>query len=246
MSDNIARRPLSSRDVEKLGLDYDGAKHDDDTSFQYVQEAQISVFIIFLPILTLRGGLGHDRKGFRYWNNPGAFKLYLKGGSSGQFLGFWSYMINATFAYLGTMLVGMTIAEAQNPRKTIPRAIKLIFYRILFFYCISVLLVAIIILYNSKKLAFATKGKTGASASPFVVVAKVARVKVVPHIINACILAFVFSASNSDLYIASGTLCGLASNGQAPAIFKCTDKRGVPYYALSFSILYHHIPMLTQ
>lgn len=32
-------------------------------------------------------------------------------------------MVTAVFAYLGTELVGVTIGEAQNPCKTIPRAI---------------------------------------------------------------------------------------------------------------------------
>ncbi|KAH6999638.1 amino acid permease [Ilyonectria destructans] len=194
--------------------------------------------ILFSLILVLGGGPDHDRKGFRYWKDPGAFKPYLKEGDAGKFLGFWSCMVNATFAYLGTELVGVTVAEAQNPRKTIPRAIKLTFYRILFFYCFSVLLVGMLVPYDSEELSFATKQTAGASASPFVVAADLAHINVLPHIINACICVFVFSASNSDLYIASRTLYGLASNGQAPAIFKRTDKRGVPIYALGFSAIF--------
>ncbi|KAM0358760.1 hypothetical protein ACHAO7_002774 [Fusarium culmorum] len=191
--------------------------------------------ILFSLVLALGGGPDHDRKGFRYWSNPGAFKPYIMEGDAGRFLGFWSCMVNATFAYLGTELVGVTVAEAQNPRKTIPRAIKLTFYRILFFYCLSVLLVGMIVPYNSEELAFATTAKAGASASPFVVAGTIAGVRVVPHIINACICIFVFSASNSDLYIASRTLYGLASDGSAPAIFKKTNKDGVPIYALGMS-----------
>ncbi|KAF5973109.1 amino acid permease [Fusarium coicis] len=207
--------------------------------------------ILFSLVLALGGGPDHDRKGFRYWSNPGyvflpslslglanrnsAFKPYIMTGDAGRFLGFWSCMVNATFAYLGTELVGVTVAEAQNPRKTVPRAIKLTFYRILFFYCLSVLLVGMIVPYNSPELAFATKAQAGASASPFVVAADIAGVKVLPHIVNACICVFVFSASNSDLYIASRTLYGLASDGAAPAIFKKTDKHGVPIYALALS-----------
>jgi amino acid transporter len=30
-------------------------------------------------------------------------------------------MVTAVFAYLGTELVGVTVGEAENPRKTIPR-----------------------------------------------------------------------------------------------------------------------------
>jgi yeast amino acid transporter len=159
-------------------------------------------------------------------------------GSAGNFLGFWSTMVTATFAYLGTELVGVTVGEAQNPRKTVPRAIKLTFYRILFFYVLSVLLVGMNVPYNSTELAFANKQTSSASASPFVVAIKLAGIPALPDILNACILVFVFSASNSDLYIASRTLYGLASDGDAPAIFKRTDRRGVPIYALGVSALF--------
>ncbi|MBE3044923.1 amino acid permease, partial [Candidatus Bathyarchaeota archaeon] len=195
----------------------------------------VIALIIFLLCLTCGGGPDHEVKGFKYWNDPGAFKPYLKGGSAGKFLGFWSCMINATFAYLGTELVGVTVAEAQNPRRTVPRAIKLTFWRIVVFYCLSCLLLGMNVPYDSEMLAFAAEATTGAAASPFVVAAEVAGIKAMPHIINACILIFVFSASNSDLYIASRTLYGLASAGEAPAIFKKTDKRGVPVYALGMS-----------
>lgn len=35
--------------------------------------------LLLLVILTLGGGPDHDRKGFRYWSNPGAFRAYIKG-----------------------------------------------------------------------------------------------------------------------------------------------------------------------
>ncbi|SPO01813.1 probable DIP5 - glutamate and aspartate permease [Cephalotrichum gorgonifer] len=191
--------------------------------------------IIFSLCLALGGGPDHDRKGFRYWQEPGAFRAHIKEGSAGKFLGFWSCLINATFAYLGTELVGVTVAEAQNPRRVVPRAIKLTLYRIIVFYCLSCLLIGMNVPYDSEKLAFATGASTSAAASPFVVAAEIAGVKAMSHIINACILMFVFSASNSDLYIASRTLYGLAADGKAPAIFKRTDSRGVPIYALGMS-----------
>jgi amino acid transporter len=169
--------------------------------------------------------------GFKTWKDPGAFAEAYATGSLGKFLGFWSVMVNATFAYLGTELVGVTAAEAAS-KKSIPKAIKLTFYRILIFYILSVLLIGMIVPYNDPKLAFAAKTSGNANASPFVVAAEIAGVEVLPHIINVCIVLFVFSASNTDLYIASRTLYGLASDESAPAIFKRTNKRGVPYPAL--------------
>lgn len=68
--------------------------------------------------------------------------------ATGRFLAIWSTFVTATFAYLGTELVGVTVGEAQNPRRTVPKvsqrlspahlriltvifdqAIKLTFYR---------------------------------------------------------------------------------------------------------------------
>ncbi|KAL5528558.1 DIP5 [Sanghuangporus sanghuang] len=194
--------------------------------------------ILLSAILALGGGPDGDRKGFRYWKDPGAFNTYIKDGATGRFLAFWSVLTVATFAYLGTELVGVTVGEAQNPRRTIPRAIRLTFYRILFFYVLSVFLLGMLVPYDSEELAFATKQSSSASASPFVVAIKLSGISTLPGIINGCILIFVFSASNSDLYIASRTLYGLACEGRAPKIFTRTDSRGVPVFALGFSAMF--------
>jgi amino acid transporter len=146
-------------------------------------------------------------------------------------------LVNAVFAYLGTELIGVTVGEAQNPRKTIPRAIKLTFYRILFFYCLAVFFLGMLVPYDSKELAFANDRTAKASASPFVLAIKIAKIKHLPGLLNACILLFTFSASNTDLYIASRTIYGLAEQGHAPKIFRWTDKRGVPVPALAISAL---------
>jgi amino acid transporter len=175
--------------------------------------------------------------GFKYWKKPGAFAPYKATGDAGRFYGFWASLVNAVFAYLGTELIGVTVGEAQNPRKTIPRAIKLTFYRILFFYCLAVFFLGMLVPYDSKQLAFANQATTKASASPFVVAIKIAGIKTLPGLLNACILLFTFSASNSDLYIASRTLYGLAEQGHAPKIFRWTDKRGVPVPALALSAI---------
>lgn len=125
----------------------------------------------------------------------------------------------------------------RNPRKVIPRAIKLTFWRILFFYVLSVFLIGTLVPYNSERLSFATKQSTGASASPFVVAIIRSGISVLPGFINACILIFVFSAANSDLYVATRVLYSLAKEGNSHRIFARTDARGVPVYALGLSSL---------
>lgn len=148
----------------------------------------VIVGIILLSIvLASGGGPSGEATGFKYWKNPGAFAEVHTKRSLGTFLGFWSVTINATFAYLGTELVGTTAAEAHNPRKSIPKAIRLTFFRIIIFYCLSVFLVGLLVPYNSEDLAFAASQQPGANASPFFVAAKMAGIKVLPHIINSCI-----------------------------------------------------------
>lgn len=148
-------------------------------------------------------------------------------------------MTTAVFAYLGTELVGVTVGEAANPRRVIPRAIKLTFYRILLFYVVLIFFLGMLVPWDSKELADGIKnGGTTAAASPFVIAIRLAGIKHLPGILNGAILIFVFSAANSDLYIASRTLYGLAKEGKAPAIFKKTDARGVPIYALGLSVAF--------
>ncbi|TXT15544.1 hypothetical protein VHUM_00047 [Vanrija humicola] len=189
--------------------------------------------IILGLIIDLGGVPGQERIGFRYWKDGRAFKPYKQPGDLGKFLGFVNALILALFAYMGTELVGVTVGEAKNPRKTVPSAIRKTFYRILFFYILGTLIVGMIVDSNDPLLAAAAKKGTsgGAAASPYVVAIQSAKIKVLPHIINACILMFTISAANSDQYIASRTLYGMAMDGNAPRIFRYCTKRGVPMAA---------------
>jgi len=194
--------------------------------------------LILLGLIIDLGGVPNQpRLGFTYWKHGKAFKAYKTTGDVGKFLGFVNALVLALFAYMGTELIGVTVGEAKNPRKTVPAAIKKTFFRIIFFYICGVLIVGMVVDSSSPLLAqAAAKGTAGgASASPFVVAIQAAKIKVLPAIINACILIFTISAANSDQYIASRTLYGMAKDGNAPRIFtKCT-KRGVPWVAFVFT-----------
>lgn len=50
--------------------------------------------IIISLVLALGGGPDHDRKGFRYWKEPGAFKPYVKGGDAGYVIIYHSSYIS--------------------------------------------------------------------------------------------------------------------------------------------------------
>jgi len=206
--------------------------------FSSIKVIALIGLILMGIIIDLGGNPEHDRIGFRYWNPPyGPMGEYLttqipNRNSLTTFLGFWSTLINALFAYMGTELIGVTVGEAQNPRKNIPVAIRRTFWRILIFYVGGVFVIGLIVPRTDPSLFVANTQKTGAAASPFVVATTLVGIKVLNHVINGTILIFVMSAANSDLYIGSRTLYGLAVEGKAPAIFKRVNRLGVPYPAL--------------
>lgn len=196
------------------------------------------MIILCCLIISCGGSPSGKAIGFKYWNNPGAFGKTLVKGQTGYFLGWWACMIQACFAYTGTEVVGVTFGEAHNPRKSIPKAIKQTFWRILCFYVIGVFSLTMAVPYTSDRLIGATKQSTSAAASPFVVAINLAGIKVLPDIVNAGLLVFVISASSSDVYCASRSLYGLAKDGQAPKIFGRTMKNGVPLLAVAVPSLF--------
>lgn len=206
--------------------------------------------IILLLCITLGGSPTHDRIGFRFWKDPGAFLQYKNAlqdliihGAKGRFVSFLSVMVTAVFAFLGTELCGITFAECARPRKAIPKAIKLTFYRIVIFYILSILLLGMCV-SATDPLLMGASGST-ASASPFVIAIKNAKIKGLDHVINACILLFVLSAANSDMYVCSRTIYGLAVAGYAPKVFTKTNKLGIPYYGIILSFFFCLLAFMT-
>jgi len=136
------------------------------------------------------------------------------------------------------------VGEAENPRENVPKAIRRTFWRIAIFYVGSVFVIGLIVPRTSPQLFIALKSSTGAAASPFIVAANILGIKALGHIINGCILVFVMSAANSDLYIGSRTLFALAAEGKAPAIFRRVNSQGVPWPALILCTLFCSLTFL--
>jgi amino acid transporter len=66
-----------------------------------------------------------------------------------HFLGFWSTLTTALFSYIGTELIGVTVGEAENPRKNVPKAIRRMFFRILVFYVGGTFVISLMVPSNS-------------------------------------------------------------------------------------------------
>jgi amino acid transporter len=96
-------------------------------------------------VINLGGGPNHERLGFRYWENPGAFNSYIKTGAAGAFLAFWKVMLPAAFSYGNIQVVAISGSETRNPRKTVPAATKKTFYRVLIFYILTIFVVGLLV-----------------------------------------------------------------------------------------------------
>lgn len=155
----------------------------------------ITGLIIFTFIVMLGGNPQHDRFGFRYWQNPGAFNEKFTTGDLGRFQGFLGALIVAAFTIAGPDYVSMAAGEAENPRVSMPRAYSTVFYRLAVFFVFGSLAVGILVPYNDPELKAALgEGKAGAAASPFVVAMNRLGIPVLPHIVNALMLSSAFSA----------------------------------------------------
>ncbi|KZL89319.1 amino acid permease [Clostridium magnum] len=132
-----------------------------------------------------------------------------------------SASITAAFCFLGTELVGIAAGEGENPEKTIPKAIKTVFIRIVIFYIGATFIVAALIPWQQGSV----------DVSPFTIVFDKAGIPYAASIMNFVVLTSTLSCANSGLYASSRMVYAMAKEGKAPKIFAKTS-RGVPVYAL--------------
>ncbi|KAK8039407.1 hypothetical protein PG993_007818 [Apiospora rasikravindrae] len=196
------------------------------------------VFLIVLGLVINLGGIpGTERIGFRYWKDPGPFVelIPIASGDWGRFLAYWSVMTGAVFSFAGVESIAMAAAEAQNPRRAIPRACKRVFARIVIFYILAVLIVGMLVASDDERLGNASGT---AAQSPFVIAASAAGIKAIPSIVNAVVITSAWSASNQSLLSGTRVLYGLALKKQAPQIFLRTTSWGTPYVCVGLFSLF--------
>ncbi|KAE8351610.1 amino acid permease-domain-containing protein [Aspergillus coremiiformis] len=191
--------------------------------FSVIKVIAVIGFIILGIILNCGGGPEGGYIGGQYWSNPGAFHNGFKG--------LCSVFVNAAFAFAGTELVGLAAAETANPRKSLPTAVKQVFWRICLFYIVSLTLVGLLVPYNDERL-LSGNSSADAKASPFVIAIKNAGISVLDSIMNVVIMIAVLSVGNSSVYGSSRTLAALAEQKQAPQFLSYIDRKGRPLWAI--------------
>ena len=129
------------------------------------------------------------------------------------------------FSFGGIELIGITAGEAENPDKTIPRAVNQVIYRILIFYVGTMIVLMTLWPWNL----------VGKEASPFVQIFEGAGFTSMANILNFVVLTAAISVYNSAIYSNSRMLYGLAKSDNAPKFFERLSTRGVPVNGILIS-----------
>merc|ERR1711868_279317 len=163
-------------------------------TFSLIKVLAVVGFIFFGIIVTAGGGPNHHYYGGHYYHDPGSF--------ANGFKGVCSVFVTAAFAFAGTELVGLAAAETSNPRKSLPKATKQVFWRITLFYVVSLVLVGCLVPYTDPRLGLGSSS-VDARASPFVIAIKNQGVSGLPSVMNVVIMIAVLSVGNSSVFASS-------------------------------------------
>jgi len=187
--------------------------------FSLIKVAAIVAMIGFGSWLLLSGTAGPQAGVANLWRHGGFFP---NGG-----MGLVMAMAIIMFSFGGLELVGITAAEADDPKRSIPKATNQVIYRILLFYVGA--LVVLLSLYPWQNVV--------PGSSPFVMIFHDLDSNVVATVLNVVVLTAALSVYNSCVYCNSRMLLGLAVQGDAPKALQATNRRGVPVKALSVSAI---------
>ena len=202
--------------------------------FAMIKVGTVIVFIIvsFLMIFGLLGG-----------QDPVGFKNFFveEAPFHGGIFAVIGVFLVAGFSFQGTEMLGVTAGEAEDPGKSIPRAVKSVFWRILLFYILAILAIGLLIPYTDSRLL-----SEDIATSPFTLVFENLGITFAASLMNAVILTAMLSAGNSGLYASSRMLYQMAVDGIAPKVFAKVNKRGIPVYALIATLAVGSLAFLTS
>lgn len=180
--------------------------------------AIIGMILIGIGVITLGFSKAGDTASFNLlWNHGGFFPK----GIGGTLMTLQIVM----FAFLAVELVGVTAGEAANPKKTLPKAINTVPWRIAVFYLGALIIILSIVPW--------TEFMPG--VSPFVAAFAKIGLPAGAGIVNFVVLTAALSSCNSGMYSTGRMLRDLSLNGQGPKFFAQLSKKGLPFRGTTFS-----------
>ncbi|MDF7669474.1 amino acid permease [Lactobacillus sp. ESL0703] len=167
-------------------------------SFAIIKIVTVVAFVILVAYLMITGkNTTYGAVSFGNLFNNGGF--FAKGG-----IGFLSGFQMVIFSFVGIELLGFTASEAQNPKKTISKAINEVPTRIILFYVLAIVAILVVIPWN----------KVSTSSSPFVQTLAATGIHNAGSLINFVVISAAISSTNSVLYSAGRLLFSITFNGK--------------------------------
>jgi len=141
--------------------------------------------------------------------------------------GVWLALTLAITSYMGVEVIAVTAGEAQDPAKSIPRAMRTIVFRLVIFYVLAIGIM----------LAMTPWNQTGSdlTGSPFVRALSIARIPFAAGIMNLVVITAALSSANTNLYLTTRMLFSLSRGRYAPRWLGLLSGNGVPRRALAVS-----------
>lgn len=143
--------------------------------------------------------------------------------------GVWLSLTITVTSYMGVEIIAVTAGEAENPRVTIPHAMRSIVWRLILFYVLAIAIMVTMVPWNQ------TGGSSGISGSPFVRAFAAAHIPFAAAIMNFVVLTAALSSVNTNLYLSTRMLFSLGRGGFAPEWMGKVSSNGVPHRALMAS-----------
>ena len=157
--------------------------------------------------------------------DPSFGHLFSDGFLAKGLTGLLASLVFVMFSFGGIELIGITAGEAENPQRSIPKAVNQVVYRILIFYIGALTIVMAVVPWRQ------INGKL----SPFVQIFDSVGISAAAHVLNFVVLTAALSVYNSGLYSNGRMLYSLARQGNAPKVFMRLSRRGIPYAGVLFS-----------
>jgi L-asparagine transporter-like permease len=140
--------------------------------------------------------------------------------------GVWLSLTITVTSYMGVEIIAVTAGEAERPEVTIPRAMRNIVYRLIFFYVLAIAIMVTMVPWDK------ASGSSTLSGSPFVTAFAAAHIPFAAAIMNFVVLTAALSSVNTNLYLSTRMLYSLGRGGYAPAWMGKVSGNGVPHRAL--------------
>ena len=192
-------------------------------SFAIIKIITIIAFVILVIYLLITGGkTTFGPVTLSNLTNRGGF--FAKGGK-----GFLDGFQMVIFSFIGIELIGLTAAEAQNPKVTLKNAINQLPVRIILFYVMSIVAILLVIPWP----------KVSTTSSPFVQTLGATGIRNASSIINFVVISAAVSSTNSFLYSAGRLLFSVTFGGKGKwnKTFGHLSRRQLPKNGLILSAL---------